>query len=46
MDSAAKRRTALSNSEPNSVAEWLDLDRRYRIKGRYDITRSLSGARA
>jgi 2,2-dialkylglycine decarboxylase (pyruvate) len=30
----------LRNS-PNSVAEWLDLDRKYRIKGRYDVTHVL-----
>jgi 2,2-dialkylglycine decarboxylase (pyruvate) len=33
--------TKNSNSEPRSVAEWLALDKKYRIKGRYDITQVL-----
>jgi 4-aminobutyrate aminotransferase-like enzyme len=37
----AETGTTKSNREPNSVAEWLALDTRYRIKGRYDITQVL-----
>src|SRR5215467_3375762 len=29
------------NRLPSTVAEWLDLDRKYRIKGRYDVTQVL-----
>src|SRR5689334_6001323 len=41
MNSPIPKPVLLSNSEPNSVAEWLDLDRKYRIKGRYDISQVL-----
>ena len=41
MDNVGHKAPVLSNSEPNSVAEWLELDRKYRIKGRYDISQVL-----
>src|SRR5499427_6497955 len=38
MNDRARKEAFLSNSQPNSVAEWLALDRKYRVKGRYDIS--------
>ena len=38
---AEETRDLKLNRLPNSVAEWLDLDRKYRIKGRYDVTQVL-----
>jgi 4-aminobutyrate aminotransferase-like enzyme len=39
MDAARSKKH--SKSEPSSVAEWLEFDKKYRIKGRYDITQVL-----
>src|SRR5262245_31126047 len=36
MSKIDQRSKLLSNSMPNSVAEWLELDKKYRISGRYD----------
>lgn len=38
---AATAKKSLQSSQPNSVAEWLALDKKYRIKGRYDISQVL-----
>jgi 4-aminobutyrate aminotransferase-like enzyme len=36
-----KPRDLRLNRLPDTVAEWLELDRKYRIKGRYDVTQVL-----
>jgi 4-aminobutyrate aminotransferase-like enzyme len=41
MDASRHTAPVLSKSEPTSVAEWLELDRKYRIKGRYDVSQVL-----
>lgn len=38
MKDVEHRTTPLSNSTPNSVAGWLELDKKYRIRGRYDVS--------
>lgn len=41
MDTVGSDTALLDRAEPGSVAEWLELDRKYRIKGRYDISQVL-----
>src|SRR5690349_10547882 len=41
MSVAANEDSSSPKSAPTSVADWLELDTRYRIKGRYDVTQVL-----